>query len=423
MCNCSLSITYTKGKIMSTVMDHKKLQAMAEELAKDVKTPDDLNQLSAFLTKLTVEAALNGEMNHHLGYDKNNPAGHNSGNSRNGYSSKKLIGDHGEINLQTPRDRNSSFEPQLIKKGQSRITGMDEQILSLYAKGMSTRDIVAAFQEMYGAEISAGLVSQVTNSVMEKVIEWQNRPLDAVYPIVYLDCIVLKIRQDKRVINKAIYLVLGINIEGHKELLGMWVSENEGAKFWLSVLTDIQNRGVQHMLIACVDGLKGFPDAINSTFPEAKIQLCIVHMVRNSLKLVPWKDYKAVTSDLKRIYQSITEQEASLELDRFSEKWDDKYPQISKSWRSNWENLITIFDYPADIRKVIYTTNAIESLNSVIRKSVKTRKVFPSDDAALKVVFLAIESASKKWTMPIRDWKPALNRFMIEFEEQLAPHI
>jgi len=404
-------------------MDHKKLQAMAEELAKDVKTPDDLNQLSAFLTKLTVEAALNGEMNHHLGYNKNNPAGHNSGNSRNGYSSKKLIGDHGEIDLQTPRDRNSSFEPQLIKKGQSRITGMDEQILSLYAKGMSTRDIVAAFQEMYGADISAGLVSQVTNSVMEKVIEWQNRPLDAVYPIVYLDCIVLKIRQDKRVINKAIYLVLGINIEGHKELLGMWISENEGAKFWLSVLTDIQNRGVQHMLIACVDGLKGFPDAINSTFPDAKIQLCIVHMVRNSLKLVPWKDYKAVTSDLKRIYQSITEQEASLELDHFSEKWDDKYPQISKSWRSNWENLITIFDYPADIRKVIYTTNAIESLNSVIRKSVKTRKVFPSDDAALKVVFLAIESASKKWTMPIRDWKPALNRFMIEFEEQLAPHI
>ena len=405
------------------MMDHKKLQAMAEELAKDVKTPDDLNQLSAFLTKLTVEAALKGEMSHHLGYDKSELEGHNSGNSRNGYSSKKLKGDHGEIDLQTPRDRNSTFEPQLIKKGQSRITGMDEQILSLYAKGMSTRDIVATFQEMYGADISAGLVSQVTNSVMEKVVEWQSRPLDAVYPIVYLDCIVLKIRQDKRVINKAIYLVLGINIEGHKELLGMWVSENEGAKFWLSVLTDLQNRGVQHMLIACVEILKRIPNNINSTFPDAKIQLCIVHMVRNSLKLVPWKDYKAVTSDLKSIYQSITEQEASLELDRFADKWDEKYPQISKSWRANWENLITIFDYPADIRKVIYTTNAIESLNSVIRKSVKTRKVFPSDDAALKVVYLAVEAASKKWTMPIRNWKPALNRFMIEFEEQLAPHL
>ena len=408
---------------MDNTMDRKKLQALADELAKDVKTPEDLNTLSSFLTKLTVEAALKAEMSHHLGYDKLEPVGHHSGNSRNGYSAKRLIGDHGEIELETPRDRNATFEPQLIKKGQTRITGMDEQILSLYARGMSTRDIVGAFDEMYGAEISPGLVSQVTNAVMEQVIEWQNRPLDAVYPIVYLDCIVLKIRQDKRVINKAIYLVLGINTEGHKELLGMWVSENEGAKFWLSVLTDLQNRGVQHMLIACVDGLKGFPDAINATYPNAKIQLCIVHMVRNSLKFVPWKDYKAVTADLKRIYQSSTEQEASLELDCFADKWDDKYPQISKSWRNNWTNLITIFDYPADIRKVIYTTNAIESLNSVIRKSVKTRKVFPSDDAASKVIFLAIEKASKKWTMPIRNWKPALNRFMIEFEEQLAPHI
>ena len=408
---------------MSTMMNHKKLQAMAEELAKDIKTPGDLGQLSSFLTKLTVEAALKGEMNHHLGYNKNEPTGHHTGNSRNGYSSKKLKGDHGELDIQSPRDRNSTFEPQLIKKGQSRITGMDDQILSLYAKGMSTRDIVDAFQDMYGADISAGLVSQVTNSVLEKMVEWQSRPLDAVYPIVYLDCIVLKIRQDKRVINKAIYLVLGINIEGHKERLGMWVSENEGAKFWLSVLTDLQNRGVEHILIACVDGLKGFPDAINTVYPDAKIQLCIVHMVRHSLKLVPWKDYKAVTADLKSIYQSVTEQEASLELERFAHKWSDKYPQISKSWRSNWENLTTIYDYPADIRKVIYTTNAIESLNSVIRKSVKTRKVFPSDDAALKVVFLAIEAASKKWTMPIRNWKPALNRFIIEFEEQLAPHI
>jgi len=288
---------------------------------------------------------------------------------------------------------------------------------------MSTRDITATFQEMYGAEISAGLVSQVTNSVMDKVVEWQSRPLEAVYPIVYLDCIVLKIRQDKRVINKAIYLALGVNIEGHKELLGMWISENEGSKFWLSVLTDLQNRGMKHMLIACVDGLKGFPEAITATFTDAKIQLCIVHMVRNSLKFVPWKDYKEVTRDLKLIYQSVTEDEAKGELENFSSKWDDKYPKISRSWRANWENLNTIFSYPADIRKVIYTTNAIESLNSVIRKSVKTRKVFPSDDAAFKVVYLAIQTASKKWTMPIRDWKPALNRFIIEFEEQIAPHI
>ena len=404
-------------------MNQKKLQALAEELAKDLKTPEDLSALSAQLTKITVEAALKAEMNAHLGYDKHDLGGHHSGNSRNGYSSKILKGDHGEIELQTPRDRIGSFEPQLIKKNQTRITGMDDQILSLYAKGMSTRDIVAAFDEMYGAEISAGLVSQVTNAVMEQVVEWQNRPLDAVYPIVYMDCIVLKIRQDKRVINKAIYLALGINVEGHKELLGLWVSENEGAKFWLSVLTDLQNRGVKHIFIACVDGLKGFPEAINATFPETKVQLCIVHMVRHSLKFVPWKDYREVTADLKRIYQSVSEEEAALELDGFAEKWDDNYPQISKSWRANWPNLITLFDYPQDIRKVIYTTNAIESLNSVIRKSVKTRKVFPNDNAAMKVIYLAVEAASKKWTMPIRDWKAALNRFMIEFEEQLTPHV
>jgi transposase-like protein len=408
---------------MSISMNKAKMQAFANELAKEVKTPEDLSQLSAMLTKMTVEAALKSEMNFHLGYDENQPLEPNSKNSRNGYSTKILKGDHGEIELQTPRDRDSTFQPQLVKKRQTRITGMDEQILTLYAKGMSTRDIAATFQEMYGAEISAGLVSQVTNSVMEQVVEWQSRPLDPVYPIVYLDCIVLKIRQDKRVINKSIYLALGVNLEGHKELLGMWISVNEGSKFWLSVLTDLQNRGMEHMLIACVDGLKGFPEAITATFPETKIQLCIVHMVRNSLKFVPWKDYKAVTRDLKLIYQSVTEDEAKLELESFSDKWGDKYPQIIRSWRAHWENLNTIFDYPADIRKVIYTTNAIESLNSVIRKSVKTRKVFPSDDAAFKVIYLAIQAASKKWTMPIRDWKPALNRFIIEFEEQIAPHI
>jgi len=408
---------------MSNIMITDKMQALANELAKDLKTPEDLNQLSAMLTKITDEAALRSEMSYHLGYNKDQPKLDTGGNSRNGYSTKLLRGDHGQIEIKTPRDREGTFEPQLVKKRQTRITGMDDQILTLYAKGMSTRDITETFQEMYGAEISAGLVSQVTNSVLEKVIEWQSRPLDVTYPIVYMDCIVLKIRQDKRVINKAIYLALAINLEGRKELLGMWISENEGAKFWLSVMTDLQNRGMKNMLIACVDGLKGFPEAINATFPKTKIQLCIVHMVRNSMKFVPYKDYKAVTSDLKSIYQSVTEDEALLELDRFSEKWDDKYPQISRSWRANWDNLNTLFSYPADIRKVIYTTNAIESLNSVIRKSVKTRKVFPSDSAALKVVYLAIQAASKKWTMPIRDWKPALNRFIIEFEEEIAPHL
>ena len=295
--------------------------------------------------------------------------------------------------------------------------------MALYAKGMSTRDIVDTFEEMYGVDISPALVSQVTNSIMERVVEWQSRPLEPVYPIVYLDCIVVKIRQDKRVINKAVYLALGINLEGKKELLGMWLSENEGAKFWLSVLTELQNRGLQHILIACVDGLSGFPEAINTAYPQARVQLCIVHMVRNSLKFVPWKDYKAVTADLKQIYQSATEQEAALELERFAQKWDDKYPQISRSWKAHWPNLITLFDYPEDIRRVIYTTNAIESVNSVIRKAIKNRRLFPNDDSAMKVIYLAIQSASKKWTMPIRNWKAAMNRFIIEFEEQLAPYI
>jgi putative transposase len=300
---------------------------------------------------------------------------------------------------------------------------MDEKIQCLYAKGMTTREIVATFKEMYDADVSASLISKVTDAVIEQVVEWQSRPLDAVYPIVYLDCIVVKIRQDKQVINKAIYLALGINMEGQKELLGMWLSENEGAKFWLNVLTELQNRGVNDILIACVDGLKGFPDAIQTVFPHAQIQLCIVHMVRNSVKYVPWKDYKAVTADLKQIYRSVTEEEALQALDQFSERWDDKYPQISRSWRSHWNNLNTLFNYPEDIRRAIYTTNAIESLNSVIRKAIKKRKLFPTDDAAKKVVYLAIQQASKKWTMPIRDWKAALNRFMIEFEDRLTDYV
>jgi len=408
---------------MSMTMNQDKVRALALELAKDVKTPEDLSALSAQLTKITVEAALGAEMEAHLGYSPHEITGRKNKNSRNGYSSKTLKGDHGEVSIDTPRDRNGSFEPAIVSKGQTRITGMDDQILSLYARGMSTRDIVAAFQDLYGADISAGLVSKVTNAVMEQVVEWQNRPLDAVYPIVYLDCIVLKIRQDKRVINKAVYLALGVNLEGQKELLGIWIAETEGASFWLQVLTELKNRGVQELLIACVDGLSGFPDAIATAYPDARVQLCIVHMVRNAMKYVPWKDYKAVAADLKLIYKSMTEQEANVELDRFAEKWDDKYPQISKSWRAHWPNLITLFEFPADIRKVIYTTNAIESLNSVIRKSVKTRKLFPSDDAATKVVYLAIQAASKKWTMPIRNWKPALNHFMIVFEKQLAPHV
>ena len=271
--------------------------------------------------------------------------------------------------------------------------------------------------------MSAGLVSQVTNAVLEQVTEWQARPLDEVYPIVYLDCLVLKIRQDKRVIKKAIYLALGVNIAGHKELLGMWISENEGAKFWLSILTELKNRGVAEILIACVDGLSGFPEAIEVVYPQAKVQLCIVHQIRNSLKYVSWKDYKAVTGDLKSIYRSVSEDEALRALAKFGEKWDEKYPNISKSWNSHWANLRTIFDYPDEIRQAIYTTNAIESLNSVIRKATSKRKIFPTDESALKVVYLATQAAAKKWTMPIQNWKQAMNRFAIEFEVLLAPYL
>jgi len=383
---------------------------LGKEIAKGIKTEADLGDFSRLLKKIVVETALDAELTDHLGYDKNSPDGNGSGNSRNGKSRKRLKGDHGDIDLDTPRDREGTFEPQLVKKGQSRLTQMDDQILSLYAKGMSTRDIVATFKELYDAEVSPTVISKVTDAVIGRVTEWQSRELEPMYPIVYLDCIVVKIRENQQVIKKSLYLALGVDLQGQKDLLGIWVSETEGAKFWLSVLTDLRSRGVNDILIACVDGLKGFPDAINSEYPQTQIQLCIVHMVRNSMRFVPWKDYKAVTADLKRIYQA-------------PKSWDDDYPQIAKSWRSNWDNLNTFFGYPPAIRKAIYTTNAIESLNSVIRKATRQRKVFPTEKSALKVVYLAIMDASKKWTMPIQNWKPALNRFTILFGERVTAYL
>ena len=399
--------------------DDSQLQALVKELAKGVKSQKDLSDLTSKMVKMTVEAALDSEMEEHLGYTKHSPQGHNTGNNRNGHSRKRLIGDHGEIEIETPRDRNGEFEPQFVRKGQTRLTHFDDQILSLYAKGMSTRDIVASFKEMYGADVSPTLISKVTESVIDRVIEWQNRPLDAIYPIVYLDCIVVKIRQNKRVINKSIYLALGVNLDGNKEVLGLWLAETEGAKFWLSVLTELQARGLEDIFIACIDGLKGFPEAIETVFPQTQVQLCIVHMVRSSLRYVSWKERKAVATGLKSIYQSVTVEEAELELDRFAQTWDDRFPSISRSWRNNWEHLTPLFNYPQDIRKAIYTTNAIESLNSVIRKNTKNRKIFPSDQSALKVIYLAIDAASQKWTMPIHHWKNAMNRFMIEFPDRV----
>lgn len=402
-------------------MNKKEIEAFAREAAKGLKTEAEIDDLQRLLRKSILETALKAEMEEHLGYEANQES--HSANSRNGYSRKTIQSESGEFELDTPRDRDGSFEPQIVKKHQRRIGAIDSKILSLYAKGLTTREITETLLELYDTEVSPTLISKVTNRVIEEVVEWQSRPLDPVYAIVYLDCIVVKIRQDKQVINKAIHLALGVNLEGHKELLGMWISENEGAKFWLGVLTELQNRGLQDILIACIDGLKGFPDAINNVYPDAQIQLCIVHMVRNSLKYVPWKDYKAVTADLKRIYRSVTEDEALLALDDFEARWSDKYPQIARSWRSHWENLNTLFNYPEDIRKAIYTTNAIESLNSVIRKVIKKRKLFPTDDSARKVVYLSIMDASKKWTMPIRNWKAALNRFMILFEDRLVDYV
>ena len=404
-------------------LNDDELKALGKKLGAVVKTEAELVNLTKTLRKAMIEAALGSEMTEHLGYEKHSTDGNGSGNSRNGKSKKIIKGDHGEVEIDIPRDREGSFEPQIVKKGQTRLSVLDDQILTLYAKGMSTRDIAATLKELYDADVSPALISKVTDRVLEQVQLWQARELDPLYPIVYLDCIVLKIRENQRVIKRSMYVALGVNLEGHKELLGLWLADTEGAKFWLSVLTELRNRGVEDILIACVDGLKGFPEAIASEYPQTQVQLCIVHMVRNSLRFVPWKDYKAVTADLKTIYQAKTEAQALQQLDSLEKTWGEKYPQIIKSWQDNWDNVATLFQYPLDIRKAIYTTNAIESLNSVIRKATKQRKVFPNNQSAMKVVFLAISAASKKWTMPIHHWKLALNRFTIEFGERVTAYL
>lgn len=403
----------------SETVDSTQLQALADELAKHIKTEQDIAALSRQLLKLTVESALNAELEAHLGYAKHARQGQGTGNRRNGSSAKTLKGEIGEVEIRTPRDRNGSFEPQLIGKGQRRLTKFDGQILSLYARGMSTRDIADTFEEMYGAEVSHSLIAQVTEAVWETVQAWQSRPLDEVYPIVYLDGLVVKLHQDGRVVKHTVHVALGVNLDGQKEVLGLWLAEQEGAKFWLTVLTELHNRGLKDIFIACVDGLTGFPEAIQSVYPQTQVQLCVVHMVRNALNYVAYKDRKAVAADLKRIYRAATLSEAERALDELAERWDGKYPSISLMWRRHWEHLITIFDYPEEIRRVIYTTNAIESLNSVIRKAIKNRRIFPSERSAIKVVYLAIEQAAKKWTMPVTDWKKALNRFAIQFEQRM----
>jgi putative transposase len=389
---------------------------LIDKLLADYKEPEDIigeHGLLKQITKALLERAMQAEMTDHLGYAKHDQVGNHSGNSRNGKTSKALKGDFGEISLETPRDRNGTFEPKIVAKGQTRFTGFDDKIVSMYARGMSTREIAGHLQEIYGVEVSAALISSVTEAVMEEVKAWQGRPLDAVYPIVYLDALVVKIRDTGHVRNRAIYVAIGVNLRGNKEVLGLWTGEAEGAKFWLQVLTDMKNRGVTDIFIACVDGLSGFPKAIETVFPQAQVQLCIVHQVRASLNYVSWKQRKAVAADLRVIYRANTADEAYLKLEAFAEKWDGAYPTISQTWRRNWEYLTPFFSYPADIRKVIYTTNAIESLNMSLRKVIKTRGSFPNADAALKLLFLALEHIAKKWTMPVQNWKAALQRFAI----------
>lgn len=400
-----------------------KQDALIDELLQDCDDPKDIlgkNGLLKQLTKRLVERTLEAELTDHLGYGPNAPQGRGSGNNRNGKSPKTVHSDSGALQIEVPRDRNGSFEPQLVKKRQRRLKGFDEKVIALYARGMSTRDIQGQLQELYGVEVSPTLISNVTAAVMDEVYAWQSRPLAAVYPIVYFDAIFVKSRQEGPVKNKAVYLALGINLEGEKELLGLWMADTEGSRFWLTVFNELKNRGVHDCFIACVDGLKGLPEAIESVFPQTQVQLCIVHKLRNSFKYVPWKERKAVATDLRAVYAAATLKEAERALERFSERWDAKYPAISPSWRKDWERLTVFFDYSPEIRKVIYTTNAIESLNYSLRRMLKTRGAFPNDDAIFKILYLAINRVAKKWTMPIRDWKAALNQFVILFGERVT---
>ena len=403
---------------------HDVPEELLSGLLANYKKPEDLigdNGLLKQLTKLLVERALDAELTEHLGHERNEAVANASGNTRNGKSKKTLKGEFGELPIEVPRDRHGSFEPQLIPKHQTRWAGFDDKIISLYARGMTVREIQAHLEEMYGTEVSPSLISSVTDAVADEVKAWQARPLEPIYPIVYLDCIHVKVREGA-VRVKAVYLAIGITMTGDQEVLGLWLAQTEGAKFWLQVVTELRNRGVQDIFIACVDGLKGFPDAIEAVFPKAVVQLCIVPMVRHSLNYVSWKRRKEVAGDLRRIYTAATAEEAELMLGEFEARWDAEYLPIGQSWRRNWSRLTPFFDYPPEIRKVIYTTNAIESVNMSLRKLTKNRGSFPSDEALTKPVYLALRNISQRWTMPIRDWKAALTRFTIQFGDRISAH-
>src|SRR5215218_7222690 len=399
-----------------------KHDALLDELLKDYTDPKEILGEHGLLRQLTtrvVERALEAELTAHLGYAPHARNGRSSENYRNGKGKKTVQTETAQFDIDVPRDRDGSFEPQLVKKRQRRLDGFDDKVLALYTRGLSTREMQAHLEELYGVEVSPTLISNITDAVLDEVRTWQARPLASVYPILYFDALFVKSRQEGPVQTKAVYVALGITLEGEKELLGLWLSESEGAKFWLSVFTDLKNRGVEDCFIACVDGLKGLPEAIEAVFPQTQVQLCIVHKVRNSLKYVPWKERKAVATDLRAIYGATTLAEAEHALERFAERWDPKYPTISPSWLVDWDRLTVLFDYPPAIRRVIYTTNAIESLNYTLRKRLKTRGVFPNDESIVKVLYLALQNVAKKWTRPIRDWKAALNQFVILFGERV----
>jgi putative transposase len=380
---------------------------LIDEWLKQGRKPEDVHGLLRQLTKAVVERAMQAEMKEHLGYEKHDPEGNNSGNSRNGVGRKTLKGDFGEVEVETPRDRNGEFEPRIVQKNQTRWAGFDDKILSMYSRGMSVRDIQGHLEEMYGVEVSPSLISDVTDGVMEQARIWQNRPLDAFYAIVFLDALYVKMRHEGRVENRAVYVVIGINLEGKKDVLGLWTGAAEGAKFWLNVLTELRNRGVKDIYLACVDGLKGFPQAIETVYPKAQVQLCIVHMIRASLNYVSWRDRKEVVKDLKPIYKAATADEAERQLGEFEKKWPN-YPAISRLWREHWERVIPFFAFPEEVRKIVYTTNAVESLHMSLRKIIKTRGSFPTEEAAFKLLYLALVRVVSKWET-VQCWKQMLN--------------
>jgi len=373
------------------------------------------------LTGKVLQRAMEAEMAEHLGYEKYSSEGNNSGDSRNGHTEKKVLTENQEVAIQIPRDRNGTFEPQIIQKYQKRVPIFNDQVISMYSFGMSNRDIKSHLEKIYNVEVSPELISRVTDAVMEEVKEWQSRRLDKSYPILYLDALRVKSKQDGKSCTKSVYVALGVNMEGQKEVLGLWIAENEGAKFWMSVLNELKNRGVEDILIACMDGLTGFPEAVQAVYPETHVQLCIVHMVRNSTKFVSYKDLKKVCTDLKAVYTAASEEAGRDALEAFGKMWDQKYPMIYQSWATRWDDLSEFFKYPPEIRRAIYTTNAIESLNYQLRKVTRNRLTFINDDAILKIMYLAIRNASEKWTMPIRNWGMALNQFAIFFGKERVP--